>query len=284
LRLSNRDTDNALDSQIDDVLLDHLKKLNDIVDSVLQSGVQRVDDALYELESPMQAGNQSATAAYLLSQLEKAGLSATEFATAFNNFIADGPNGDHSAIIKTVSVFAAAISDVLANSKGITRLAPDEKKADAIVNAARMSANATAKFFNSLMSFKIDGYDQDKKTDLVLSGNHDVHQNLQKLSKLTEGFAPKGGNLSNAQGDLGDLVDRELNNAAAAIDAAAARLSKMASRSRDAYSTFALEIHDSILASAIAVTNAIAALIKAATESQKEVSSSRPSIQRDDLI
>src|SRR5436305_3470812 len=97
-----------------------------LTDSVLQTGVQRVDDALYELESPMQAGNQNSTAGYLLSQLEKAGLSATEFATAFNNFIADGPNGDHSQIIKAVSVFAGAISDVLANAKGITRFAPDE--------------------------------------------------------------------------------------------------------------------------------------------------------------
>ncbi|KAF3941388.1 Talin-A [Dactylella cylindrospora] len=271
LRLQTRETDAALDDRIEDVLRDQVKKLHEIVDSVLQSGVQRVDDALYELESPMQAGNQSATAAYLLSQLEKAGLSATEFATAFNNFIADGPNGDHSAIIKTVSVFAAAISDVLANAKGITRLASDEKKADAIVNAARLSANATAKFFSSLLSFRIDGYDADKKTDIVLSGNHDVHQNLQKLSKLTEGFAPKGGNIANQGGDLGDLVDRELGNAAAAIEAAAARLNKMKAKSREAYSTFPLEVHDSILASAIAITTAIAALLRAATESQKEI-------------
>ncbi|KAF3930254.1 hypothetical protein ABW20_dc0105945 [Dactylellina cionopaga] len=260
----------AIDDEIGNVLLDHIGKLNNIVDAVLQSGVHRVDEALYELESPMQAGNQSATAAYLLSQLEKAGLSATEFATAFNNFIADGPNGDHSAIIKTVNIFSSAISDVLANAKGITRLAQDEKKADAIVGAARASANATAKFFNSLVSFRIIDYDDDKKTEIVLTGNHDVHQNLQRLSKLTEAFAPKAGSLTNQSGSLEDIVDRELGNAAAAIEAAVARLSKMQNRNRD-YDTFDLEIHDSILNSAIAVTTAIAALIKAATDSQREI-------------
>ncbi|KAF3079441.1 sla2 Src-like adaptor 2 [Orbilia oligospora] len=262
--------DLATGNQIDNVLLDHIGKLNGLIDSVLQSGVKRVDDALYELESPMQAGNQNATAAYLLSQLEKAGLSATEFATSFNNFIADGPNGDHSAIIKTVSVLASAISDVLVNAKGITRLAPDEKKADAIINAARLSANATAKFFNNLMSFRIIDYDDEAKIGIVVAGNHDVHQNLQKLSKLTEAFAPKGGSLANQSGNLEDIVDRELGAAAAAIEAAAARLSKMANRNRD-YDTFELEIHDSILNSAVAITTAITALIKAATDSQREI-------------
>jgi hypothetical protein len=40
---------------------------------------------------------------------------------------------------------------------------------------------------------------------------------------------------------------------------------------RDSYSTYELKIHDSILEAAIAVTNAIARLIKAATASQQEI-------------
>ncbi|KAF3915719.1 Talin-A [Arthrobotrys entomopaga] len=260
----------AIDDEIGNVLLDHLGKLNNIVDAVLQSGVRRVDDALYELDSPMQAGNQSATAAFLLSQLEKAGLSATEFATAFNSYVEEGPNSDHSDIIKTVNIFSSAVADVLVNAKGITRLASDEKKADAIISAARASANSTAKFFSSLMSFKIEDYEKEKKAEIVFSGYHDVQQNLQKLSKMAEAFAPKGGSLANQSGSLEDIVDRELNAAAAAIEAATARLNKMANRNRD-YDTFDLEIHDSILNSAIAVTTAIAALIKAATDSQREI-------------
>ena len=105
-------------------------KINDIIDSVLQTGVQRVDDALYELDSSMQAGNQNATPSYVLSQIEKASSSATEFATAFNNFIADGPNSSHSEIIRTINVFSSSIADVLSNTKGLQRLATDEKKAD----------------------------------------------------------------------------------------------------------------------------------------------------------
>uniref|UniRef100_A0A093VAK0 Endocytosis protein end4 n=1 Tax=Talaromyces marneffei PM1 TaxID=1077442 RepID=A0A093VAK0_TALMA len=109
LKLSQGDVDHALDSQIDEVLHGTVAKINDIIDSVLQSGVQRVDDALYELESSNQAGNQSATPAYVLSQVEKASASATEFSTAFNNFIADGPNSSHAEIIRTVSIFLARL-------------------------------------------------------------------------------------------------------------------------------------------------------------------------------
>jgi hypothetical protein len=94
--------------------LSNIQKINDMIDSVLQSAVQRVDGALYELDSSMQAGNQNASPAYVLSQIEKASSSATEFSTAFNNFIADGPNSTHAEIIRTVNVLLALLRMFLA--------------------------------------------------------------------------------------------------------------------------------------------------------------------------
>ena len=252
------------------MLLSNIQKIHDIIDSVLQSGVQRVDDALYELESSMQAGNQNASAPYVLSQIEKASSSATEFSTAFNNFIADGPNSPHADIIRTVNIFAGSIADVLSNTKGLTRFATGEKRADQLVNAARQSAQSTVNFFRALQSFRLEGLEDTKKTDVVINNNHEVLMNLQKLSKLIDAFAPKSGKITTTAGDLGDLVDRELTNAAKAIDAAAERLNKLMNKPRGEYSTYELRIHDSILESAIAVTNAIAQLIKAATASQQE--------------
>jgi hypothetical protein len=66
-------------------------------------------------------------------------------------------------------------------------------------------------------------------------------------------------------------VDQELHKAADAIDAAAQRLAKLKSKPRDGFSTYELRINDSILEAAIAVTSAIAELIKAATVSQQEI-------------
>ncbi|MCJ1312397.1 sla2 Src-like adaptor 2 [Agyrium rufum] len=270
LRLNGGDQDQALDEQIDQVLLQNIGKINDIIDSVLQAGVQRLDDALYELDSTMQAGNQNASAPYVLSQIEKASSSATEFSTAFNNFIADGPNSPHAEIIRTVNVFAGAIADVLSNTKGLTRFATEEKKADQLVNGARQSAQASVTFFRALQSFRLEDLEATQKTDVVINNSHEVQVRLQKLSKLADVFAPKS-KISNQSGDLGDIVDRELTSAANAIDAAAQRLAKLKNKPRDGYSTYELKVHDSIVEAAIAVTGAIAQLIKAATTAQQEI-------------
>ncbi|KAF2488888.1 ANTH domain-containing protein [Lophium mytilinum] len=270
LKLSQHANDNAMDGQLDSFLLDSIQKINDIIDSVLQSGVQRVDDSLYELDSSMQAGNQNASGPYVLSQIEKASSCAMEFSTAFNNFIADGPNSTHSEIIRTVNAFSSSIADVLTNTKGLTRFASDENKADQLVNAARLSASSTVKFFRNLQSVRLYDMEPEQKTNVVLNNNSEVLVNLQKLSKLADAFAPKS-KITTAQGDIGELVDNELVNAAKAIDAATERLTKLMKKPRDQYSTYELKIHDSILAAAIAVTNAIAQLIKAATASQQEI-------------
>lgn len=271
LRQNQGDTDTALDGQIDALINLNLEKINDIIDSVLQAAVARVDDALYEMDSNMQAGNQNASPSYVLSQIEKASASAMEFATSFNNFIADGPNATHGDLIKTINVFSGALADVCSNTKGLSRLATDDKKTDSLMGGARQSALSTVQFFRGLQSFRLEGMDPLQKTDVVINSNNDVQMNLQKLNKLVEGFAPGFGRLTNNKGDLGDLVDSELSKAADAIAAAAARLAKLKNKPRDGYSTYELKVHDSILDSASAITNAIAKLIKAATVTQQEI-------------
>ncbi|KAI0118148.1 ANTH domain-containing protein [Nemania sp. FL0031] len=271
LKLNQGDTDIALDGQLDALIMANLDKINDIIDSVLQAGVARVDDALYELDSTMQAGNQNASPQYVLSQLEKASASAMEFATAFNNFIADGPNATHADLIKAINVFAGSAADVCSNTKGLTRLATDEKKGDQLMNGARVAAQSAVKFFRGLQSFRLEGMDPMQKTDVVINSNNDVQMNLMKLNKLVEAFAPGFGRLINNKGDLGEMVDNELSKAADAIAAAAARLAKLKNKPRDGYSTYELKVNDTILDAAMAITNAIAQLIKAATATQQEI-------------
>ncbi|KAF2876903.1 ANTH domain-containing protein [Massariosphaeria phaeospora] len=270
LKLNQNANEGVLDSHLDSLIQSSLQKINDIIDSVLQSGVERVDEALYELDSSMQAGNQNASGPFVLSQIEKASSCTMEFATAYNSFIADGPNATHSEVIKAVNAFSGSIADVLNNTKGLTRFASDDNKADALINAARSSAISTVKFFRNVQSVRMYDLSTDDKINTVVSNNAEVLRHLQSLSKLADAFAPKS-KITNAQGDLGDLVDNEMTKAANAIDAAAERLAKLMKKPRDQYSTYELQIHDSILEAAIAVTNAIAKLIKAATASQQEI-------------
>lgn len=270
LRNGNGVGDKAMDEQIDVMLLENIKKINELIDSVLQSAVQRVDDALYELDSSMIAGNQNASGPFVLSTIENAQTYAIEFSTSFNNFIADGPSSsEHAEVIKNANKLANAIADVLSNTKGLTRFASDEKKSDQLMNGARNSANKTIAFLRGIMSYRLDGLDDLQKTDVVINKNNDVQLALRQLSKVADAFAPKS-NIT-GQGDIGELVDNEMTKAAQAIDAATERLSKLMNKSRDGYSTYELKIHDAILAAAVAVTNAIAQLIKAATASQQEI-------------
>lgn len=270
LKQNNTVGEQVLDGQLDAIIQSNLGKIHDIIDSVLQAAVSRVDDALYELDSTMQAGNQNASPSYVLSQIEKAMSSAMEFATAFNNHIADGPNSQHAELIKAINVFAGSVSDVCGNAKGLTRLATDEKKGDQLIGGARQAAQSTVKFFRSLQSFRLEGMDEMQRTDVVINCNHEVHMDLQKLNKLVEVFAPGFGKLV-GKGDLGDIVDRELSKAADAVEAAVARLNKLKNKPRDGYSTYELRVHDSILDAAMAITTAIAQLIKAATATQQEI-------------
>ena len=226
---------------------------------------------MHELESPMQAGNQNSTAGYLLSVIEKASSTATEFAISFNHFILDGPNGDHADVIKTANIFAGAIADILINAKGITRLANTPEKADGLVAAARDSANQAKRFFSSLQSARLEKTPVEQQPDAVIQSNMEVQEALQRLTKLTDAFAPKN-KLDLANGDIGELVDREMRNAAQAIAQATAKLTELRSRPKDPnFSSIDLQVHDAILAAAIAITNAIAQLIQAATDTQQEI-------------
>lgn len=272
MSLSHKEADDAIGEQIDEVLKEHLSKLNSIIDSMLQSCAERVQESLYDFESPMQAGNQNSTPEYLLSVVEKASTAATDFATSFNNFIIDGPSSDYSGVINTATLLSSTIPEVLSNTKGLIRFARDDNVADTIVAYARLAAVAVETFFSSVDSNSMEGLSPEDKTEQVITYNIQVQQHLQTLTQATEKLAPRASLHINGNSDLGDFVDKEMARAAEAIASANAKLNDLLSRPKDPqFSVFDLKIHEAILAAAIAVTTAIAALIKAATECQQEI-------------
>ncbi|KAI5121175.1 hypothetical protein M0805_007172 [Coniferiporia weirii] len=268
--------DQATNAQIDTLILDNRKKLNQIIDSILQACVQKIDDAIYELESPAQAGNLNSTPEYTLSMIEKAVNNATDFATVYNLYLAGEVGGEHVDVIKTANEFAQSMTDVLANTKGITRLANDDDAVDRIVNVAKTAGDVSLRFFLNLQSYKLDLLPGPQMREVATRNNVQVRSALTKLSEIVDNLIPKGAkgaSLAKANGDIGDIVEREMLGAAQAIEAATARLQELMSRPRDSsrFSAVDLQVHDSILSAAMAITNAIARLIQAATESQQEI-------------
>lgn len=204
--------------------------------------------------------------------IEKATSAVTDFATVFSKFLASEAGGSHTDAIKAATAFAQSIADVLVNEKGIARLADSDETTDQLVRLSRRSAEAAKRFFSSIFSFRINVTPAKQRGELVVRCNLDVQTSLSELSKFTEGFVPKNAMdiVAKANGDVGDLVEQAMKNTAQAIDEAMEKLRLMMSQSRNV-SASELQVHDSILAAAMAIMTAIAQLIKAATASQQEI-------------
>ncbi|KAG8819449.1 sla2 Src-like adaptor 2, partial [Serendipita sp. 399] len=263
------------DAQLSTLILDNRKKLNAIIDSILQACIQKVDDAIYELESPAQVGNVNSTPEYTLSMIEKAINNATEFATVFDLYLGQERGGDHVDVIKIANEFAQSLSEVLLNTKGITRLCSNDEASDQLVSVAKAAGDTGMRFFLNLQSYKLDLIAPANRREIPLRVMMESRGALNKLSTKVEELVPKGksGNLAKANGDIGDIVEQEMLNAAKAIEAATQRLQELMSKPKDTsrYSAVEVQVHDSILAAALAITSAIARLIQAATASQQEI-------------
>lgn len=273
LQATQGDTEDAVTAQIDTLILDQQKKFNAIIDSILQAGVQKIDDAIYELESPMQLGNQNATPEYTLSMIEKAMTSATEFATVFDLYLSGERGGEHVEVIKTATTLAQTIADVLVNTKGITRLAKNDDSVDSLVRAGKTPGDVVLRGFYALQSYRMESLKLQGKKDVVLQNNMKSRDALAKLSSEIEVLIPKQSSSLKSAGNIGDLVEQEMEAAARAIEAATERLQMLMSRQKDTsrYSAVDIQVHDTILASALAITQAIGRLIQAATDSQSEI-------------
>lgn len=199
-----------------------------------------------------------------------------EFATVFNAYLSEDIGGDHVEVIKGSNELAQSLSEVLLATKGITRLAPDDDASERIVNAAALAGENAIKVFHNLQSFKLALMQPTARKEVAMRVNSEVRSALTKLSEIVDALVPKGGGknaLAKANGDIGDLVEQEMMGTAQAIEAATARLQELMARPRDSsrFSAVDIKVHDSILQAAMAITNAIARLIQAATESQQEI-------------
>ncbi|WFD36369.1 sla2 Src-like adaptor 2 [Malassezia cuniculi] len=270
LRIKNTDSTAAVDAQIDTIILDNAKQLGAIIDSILQACADKLDDALYEFESPAPAPG--TTPEYVLSLIEKAQTSATSFATTFSFYVEQQSGGEHVAVIKGANQFAQAVVDTLAASKGVLRYADSEERAETLVKLGNEAGGVILRVFLNLQSYRLSALAPVMRAELVTRQNAEAQQSLARLGDAIQTLA-KGRQLLPGGGDIGDIVEREMLSAADTIEKATQRLQALLGRQRDTsrYSGTELQVHDAILEASLAVTRAIAGLIRAATESQEEI-------------
>lgn len=266
--------ENSNDKQLNDLKDNDIKKIIDLIDAILKSGIKRIQDSVFELDSPMQAGNLNTSPEYLSSLIEKSSGLSTDFASSFNSFLVDGINGDAATVIDSVTNFTTSIGDILLDTKGLTRLTKSDDFQDDLIDTARDVAEISEVYLEALFHKNLDPLNIDDKTDAVINGNIDVQEILQTLNQLVESLKTPSSkiDLTKVNGELSDVVDKEMSNASRVIDEASTHLISLLNQPFDpSMSSIDIEVNKSILASASAIITAIKYLIQASIEAQQEI-------------
>jgi hypothetical protein len=266
--------ESGLQDKLNDLEYEQTSKLNEILDNILTTCIQKVNDGIFELEAPGQHGNENATPEFVLSMIEKASLGSVEFMSAFGKFLDGSNSGDYTVTISKTLSFAQAIVDVLVNAKGLGRLVAEDSGVQELIKDTRESAEAGIQYFSTLRSSYLQRLPAAQRPEIVIHGDMKVQDSLGKLSKRVEDLISAGNTNVNrmAEGEIGDLVEQEMSNAARAIEQATAKIQTLLSKpSNPDFSATDIQVHQLILNSVLVLTNAIANLIKCATASQQEI-------------
>lgn len=240
------------------------------VDAVLMAATEQVQTALFDFDAPVgTSGNINTTAAFVLSIVEKATDVVEEFSSSLHEYFADD-NADPANVIKYTMLLAGSICDMLVNTNGLTKQLTDEKKVDLIVFPAKDSAVRVCAFYGSLLSDLVSGLELDDKIELVISNHVEVQQALKDLVTGIESTMPRTD--LHKLDDIGGVVDHEMEKAASTVAEVNAKLAALLAQPRNPqFNTYDRRINELILSAGIAVTQAVAMLIKAATECQQEI-------------
>ncbi|CAI5760412.1 unnamed protein product [Candida verbasci] len=264
------DQDDIINEQIDQIIISQISKYKNLVDVFLENSIKRVLDSKHELDSPMQAGNLNSTPEYLLSIIELCSDTGSDFATIFNSYIAEDKNQDESTfsdIILASSSLTSSVNDLMLNTKGLLKSFGGSEEEELLALTLEV-LNDTESYFRSLKSEELQKLDnEDDKIDLVIEGNYQLQTSLKNLGSLVDTF--KASNGVKFKGNLEDLVDSEMEQAAKAVDMASKFLTDL--MKNPSINGGNIEVHEMLLSCAKLITDSVKALINASVDSQREI-------------
>ncbi|KJE96247.1 hypothetical protein CAOG_06601 [Capsaspora owczarzaki ATCC 30864] len=229
-----------------------------------------IRQALAELENPQNPGSSSSTAQSVDENIHNTlGVNQrlSEALAAFAPVASAGTNEVPFDVLGNASVFANMLAELLNNSKGTTRLAADQTVADGIIAHCRSTGQAALAYFDTLHCNNEN--DSMKFTaEQVGAGAAKFREAADSLAKITEGLIPREIKDSDS---LGDAVEKQMSEAAMAINDAARRIQEMLEKSKKTQSGIQLDVNESILASAQQLMDLIRILIQKSTVVQQEV-------------
>ncbi|GMM40337.1 Sla2 protein [Hanseniaspora uvarum] len=277
LASQQKDNDSALDEQIDEVLKDHLDTLINIVDAILQGGIASIQDLLFELSNfdfyVSTSSDLKLTTSSIFAAIEKSEDQATNFATAFSDFLADGPTGDYGLLILNISQLGNALASL---SKSCFIVASDaavsNEQSKELLSLLGRSLREAEYFLEDLQheNLEEEATNVEEKQNLVISGNVDLHEKLEDLADFIDGLNVNAAVISESE-DLATAVGKELDDTEKAIIEASSFIPNLLS-SVD-FSGELGQINKTILEFALEIIQAVLQLTKASIASQHEVAS-----------
>ncbi|KAI9341835.1 I/LWEQ domain-containing protein [Pilaira anomala] len=272
--LQQNDRQQDLEEELNRLESEQTDKLNQILDCILSTCIQKINDSIYELDQPGSHGKENSTPELALSMIERASITSVEFMSAFSKFLDGSQTGDHTGTITRALEFSDTIIDVLQHAKGITQFVMRDEDGEELIKLGKGSAESCIQYFSSVMSTYLKMLPRAQRPEVVIQGDMRVQEALTKLSQKTEDLILTGATDINklAEGEVGDLVEQEMTKAARAIEEASAKIQDLMRRpANPSFSATDIQVHQLILNSVLALTNAIANLIKCATASQQEI-------------
>lgn len=277
LASQQKETDVALDDQIDDVLKDHLKTLTDIVDAILLGGMSTIQDLLFDLMNNNSYNTTSENPNFIVTaifaSIEKCEDQATKFSTAFTDFLADGPKGDYDSLIITLSQFSNAVSDLTKNCKTIsTHVSLSDQQSNDLISLVARTLREAEYFLEDLQNDNLneEASNIEEKQDIVISGNIDLQTKLEDIADFVDALDITTLE-TNDNKDLADAIDYELEETHKTILDASIHIPNLLA-SAD-FSGDIGQVNKTILEYALEIIQAILKLIKASSSCQEEIAS-----------
>lgn len=280
--LKNKDVDLEIMQESLDMALNELallknegggqKQLLNLLDVILANNVRRIQDAKFEFSSTMQAGNINASPEYVLSICDACADIATDFALAFNGYLAEASttpdDSTYSSIVLSGSDLTSTISDLMLNTKGLCQNISSEDEELLITLVNEMLAGAEI-FFLSLTSDTLDELEkEDDKIEFVIDCNITFQEVLQQIATLLESLRIAKHVDVFKKGNIEDVVDHEMSDAAKTVTEASDFLTQLMTTIKNGPN---VEVSELLLSCALSITKAVAELILNATHCQVEI-------------
>ncbi|XP_062417102.1 huntingtin-interacting protein 1 isoform X2 [Pungitius pungitius] len=227
--------------------------------SSLQGAVEEaemiIQDSLAQIDDPAHISCTS-SADYLASRCQAALDCMDRLHSAKEAFLTD--NTGVSALVRVVTQCGHLVGDTIVQGSATSHMVPVEQ-ADALSDSVKAcGAEALALLGQMKQQSSMSAADSGK-----------LRAALEAILATAEKLRPRG--LELQQGELGDLVEKEMASTSEAVESAAARIEEMLNNSRAVDTGVKMEVNERILGACTELMQAIKQLVLSSKNLQKDI-------------